>query len=183
MIKFNLNDRSIFIGENKMKIKCTKSIFLGILSLNILVAASHAGLPSRNCMLKKEMPNSELEQPVQFNVDVDILGITQLVIDKVKINSNRAGFVKNLAESLFDSFHQQYNVMVFNLNQNYEEHFQRVKFYQSTTYDGIVYGIWAFESGTFQNQGDGGYINWAFKGWFDRNGSFVQFTWPGLTSL
>ncbi|MCM3738638.1 stress protein, partial [Bacillus cytotoxicus] len=28
------------------------------------------------------------------------------------------------------------------------------------------------------NQGDGGWINWAFRGWFDRNGNHVKFHRP-----
>lgn len=38
-----------------------------------------------------------------------------------------------------------------------------------------IYGIWAFENGEFTNKGDGGWINWAFKGSFDRDGSHVKF--------
>ncbi|MCY9402193.1 stress response protein YvgO, partial [Bacillus haynesii] len=34
------------------------------------------------------------------------------------------------------------------------------------------------ESGQFTNQGDGGWINWAFKGWFDRNGQNVTVRKP-----
>jgi hypothetical protein len=36
------------------------------------------------------------------------------------------------------------------------------------TYDGVVYGVWIFEQGTFVNNGDGGYINWAAYGLINR---------------
>lgn len=41
-------------------------------------------------------------------------------------------------------------------------------YYDSVEYDGITFGIWVFEDGTFVNNGDGGYINWTFVGSFDR---------------
>ncbi|MCY9376009.1 hypothetical protein MOF34_12935 [Bacillus sp. T17B1] len=34
--------------------------------------------------------------------------------------------------------------------------------------------IWVFEDGSFTNKGDGGWINWAFRGWFDRDDSTVE---------
>ncbi|OJH61898.1 stress protein, partial [Bacillus subtilis] len=47
-----------------------------------------------------------------------------------------------------------------------------------TVYDGISYGIWVFEDGTFTTKGDGGWINWDFRGWFDRDVSTVAFPRP-----
>ncbi len=38
-----------------------------------------------------------------------------------------------------------------------------------------LFGIWVFEDGEFTNKGDGGWINWAFRGWFDRDGGHVKF--------
>ncbi|MFP3821487.1 stress protein, partial [Bacillus sp. SIMBA_008] len=35
-----------------------------------------------------------------------------------------------------------------------------------------------FEDGSFTNKGDGGWINWAFRGWFDRDGDHVEFHRP-----
>ncbi|MBJ3792196.1 stress protein, partial [Bacillus sp. OA1] len=35
-----------------------------------------------------------------------------------------------------------------------------------------------FEDGEFTNKGDGGWINWAFRGWFDRDGGHVKFYRP-----
>ena len=63
-------------------------------------------------------------------------------------------------ESSFYASGQKYNVMVFNLSQEYEDHFNGVQFYGSAVYDGITYGIWVFEDGSFTNKGDGGWINW-----------------------
>ncbi|MEH6892957.1 stress protein [Bacillus velezensis] len=115
---------------------------------------------------------------VGLNIDVDLLGIGNSIADAIKSAQNRDGFVKNLMESSFYTSGQKYNVMVFNLSQEYEDHFNGVQFYGSAVYDGITYGIWVFEDGSFTNKGDGGWINWAFRGWFDRDGNSVEFHRP-----
>ena len=46
---------------------------------------------------------------------------------------------------------------------------QGVQFFDTFTYNNDVpYGIWVFESGKFVKPGDGGDINWAFIGKFQR---------------
>lgn len=81
-------------------------------------------------------------------------------------------------ETAFYESGQHYNVMVHNLSQPYEDKLNGVKQYGSATYDGVTYGIWIFEDGEFTNQGDGGYINWAFRGVWERpdNGGYVKFS-------
>ena len=114
-----------------------------------------------------------------LEVSVDPLSIGQAIASAIKTSQNRDGFVKDLMESAYYAAEQQYNVMVFNLSQEYEEHFNGVQFYASAVYDGsITYGIWAFEDGEFTNKGDGGWINWAFQGWFERDGHYVKFRKP-----
>lgn len=110
-----------------------------------------------------------------LNVNLDVLGIADRIKSDVNAARDREGFVKNLMESTYYALGQRYNVMVFNLNQNYEDRFSGVKFYGSAVYHGITYGIWAFENGAFLNKGDGGYINWAFRGNFHRDGNYVAF--------
>lgn len=41
-----------------------------------------------------------------------------------------------------------------------------------------TYTLYIFDEGEFELQGDGGYLNWAFTGWFRRDGSKVSFTRP-----
>lgn len=115
---------------------------------------------------------------VGLHVNLDVLGIANQIADAIKSSQNRDGFVKNLMESSFYASGQTYNVMVFNLSQEYEDHLNGVQFYGSAVYDGITYGIWVFEDGTLTNKGDCGWINWAFRGWFDRDGSTVEFHRP-----
>lgn len=31
-----------------------------------------------------------------------------------------------------------------------------------------------FESGQFTNHGDGGWVDWGFRGWYERNGGHVK---------
>jgi len=121
---------------------------------------------------------------VGLSVNVDLLGIANQIRSDIKSAQNRSGFVKNLANTVYyaarfaakrHNLGKRYHVMVFNLNQNYQERFKGVVFYGSAVYDGIHYGIWVFESGEFINQGDGGWINWAFIGRFDKNGGYVKF--------
>lgn len=112
---------------------------------------------------------------IGLEVGVDVLGIAGAIASSVNSDRDREGFVKGLMEEAYFKASQNHNVMVFNLSQNYDENFKGVKFFAKTNYNGITYGIWAFESGDFTNKGDGGWINWAFKGQFDRNGSYVKF--------
>jgi hypothetical protein len=111
-----------------------------------------------------------------FNVNIDVLGVANAIAGAVSSSQNRPGWVKNVMETAYNSAGRQYNVMVFNLNQEYTDSLNNVKFYGSAVYNGITYGIWIFESGTFENKGDGGWINWAFQGCFNRNGGHVEFT-------
>ncbi|MDB9309023.1 hypothetical protein PN471_10305 [Aphanizomenon sp. CS-733/32] len=113
-----------------------------------------------------------------LDVQVDVLGITNLIVSSIKSARDRSGFVKNVMNTAFYGAGQRYNVMVFNLSQNYKHNFRGVKFYGSAVYDGVTFGIWVFEHGEFLNEGDGGWINWAFSGWFNRNGKYVRFRKP-----
>lgn len=112
---------------------------------------------------------------INLKMSVDVLGIATAISCIVRGDQDRSAFVKNLMESTFYAAGQQYNVMVFNLGQNYDERFNGVKSYGSAVYQNLTFGIWVFESGAFTNQGDGGWINWAFKGRFERNGNHVKF--------
>ncbi len=115
---------------------------------------------------------------VNLNINVDVLKIADAIASAVNPNQGRDGFVKNLMETSFHNAGRRYNVMVFNLSQGYKYKFKSIVFYGSAVWKGITYGIWIFKSGEFTNKGDGGWINWAFRGWFDRDGGFVKFKNP-----
>jgi len=107
---------------------------------------------------------------IPVSVDVDPLAISQAIADAAKSAANRDGFVKDLSYlAYFNAGHQAYNVIVMNLSQPHDPSgLQGVVGYSDATYDGVVYGIWIFREGTFVNQGDGGWINWAAYGVIDR---------------
>ncbi|MCM2677256.1 stress protein [Alkalicoccobacillus plakortidis] len=134
--------------------------------------------------LSDEEKGQALEQQAQAkapNVDITIdpVAIFDSISETIKTADNRGGFVKAARETV--SFHTDYslNVMVLNLSNDYDESsYSGVHYFDTFTYDGAVYGVWAFEEGTFVNNGDGGYDNWAFYGWFDRDGGTVEFHLP-----
>lgn len=127
--------------------------------------------------VESKLPNAA-KASANLDVSIDVLGIANLIRNAINSQTNRSGFVKGVMESTFYSAGQRYNVMVYNLNQNYDDRFNGVKFFGTTVYDGITFGIWVFEDGEFTNKGDGGWINWAFRGWFDRDGGHVKFYRP-----
>lgn len=122
--------------------------------------------------------DNSLSREVSVNFEFDVLGIASAIAGAISSSENRDAFVKNLSYTAFYGAQSRYNVMVFNLNIDHDYSLQGVYAYGSANYDGIVFGIWVFEEGWFVNKGDGGYINWAFIGWFDRDGGSVTFHKP-----
>ena len=106
---------------------------------------------------------------VSLDVSVDPLKIADKIEKAVNSDASRTSFVKNLMESTFQAAGREYNVMVFNLAQDYDDKFNDVIFYGSGVADDLTFGIWAFRDGEFTNKGDGEYKNWAFRGWYDRD--------------
>ena len=109
---------------------------------------------------------------VNFNVSIDPLAIGQAIANAINLNQERGAFTDNLVETTFFQLGQQYNVLTVNMAQHPDSgHLNEVVFYGSVTYgDGTIFGIWGFKDGDFTHEGDGGWINWAMKGWFDRDG-------------
>ncbi len=128
-----------------------------------------------------------------FNWNFDVLGIAQEIRTIIGQSNNQAreGYVKALLESAYywgnvkakqkGLSQHGVNVMVFNLGLRYDEQFKDVWLFGTGTYpwwNGTIrYGVWVFRDGEFTNHGDGGYINWAFKGRFrrQRERGFVRF--------
>ncbi|TSB47637.1 stress protein [Alkalicoccobacillus porphyridii] len=118
-------------------------------------------------------------QSPNVDITIDPVAIYDSISDAITSADNREGFVKAARETV--KFHTDYslNVMVLNLSNDYDDSsYSGVHYFDTFTYDGVIYGVWAFEEGTFVNNGDGGYINWAFYGWFDRDGGTVEFYLP-----
>ncbi|AXG79407.1 stress protein [Streptomyces paludis] len=107
----------------------------------------------------------------------DQLGRGKQVTDAIRsvTTNNRGDFVNQVKDKIFTAAGGRHNVMVFNLSQNHKDRFNNVRLYANVKWDKIHYGVWIFESGEFTNLGDGGWINWGFRGWFDRNDKHVKF--------
>ena len=109
--------------------------------------------------------------PASVDVSIDPLAIGNAIANAINVNQERGAFTDNLVETLFFNAGQKYNVLVVNMGQHPQSGgLQDMVFYGSTTYsDGTIFGMWAFKSGEFTHDGDGGWINWAMKGWYDRD--------------
>lgn len=114
---------------------------------------------------------------VSLNFNIDLIELGEKIIDAFTGSSddNREAFVINLRNTAYYEADEQYNVMVFNLAVSHSDQLEGVQVYGSANYGDLIYGIWVFESGTFVNEGDGGYINWAFIGQWDRDEGSVSF--------
>ena len=115
-----------------------------------------------------------------FTKAVDVSGkLVDIVTQAIAHNQNREGYVKSLMEGAFYDARQQYNVMVIKVEHSYTANLDNVVFDANVSGSGYpTFKVLVFSSGTFTNHGDGGWINWAFRGWFDRNGMTVHFHRP-----
>lgn len=130
------------------------------------------------------------EASANLNIDLDVLEIGKTIAGAIGMAENREAFVKDLRNKAYFAANSPqakkksdemgfgskgYNVMVFNLAVDHSDRLRGVRFYGSAKYGDLIYGIWVFRSGTFENKGDGGFINWAFRGKFDRDEGKVEF--------
>ncbi|MEV6683311.1 stress protein [Streptomyces erythrochromogenes] len=117
------------------------------------------------------------DKSVSVTVSMDQLGRGKAIADALRgiKTDNRGTFVQEAIDKAFKAAGSRHNVMLFNLSQNYNDQFQGTRVYANVQWGNIHYGLWVFESGQFTNQGDGGWINWGFVGWYERNGGHVKF--------
>ena len=169
------------------------STVLGLFA--ILLITLVAGAPNESVSAESTLPEKSIRKPsgsvgASLNINLDVLGIGKSIGQAIGKRQNRAAFVKSIRNKAFYAANsrktlrksrrmgykaRRYNVMVFNLAQDHKQSFRGVRFYSNARYGNLIYGIWVFESGTFVNKGDGGYLNWAFRGQFKRNGGRVRF--------
>lgn len=107
--------------------------------------------------------------PGEVSFVVDPVKIATTIDRAVDKEENREAFVRNVTnEAWYNLGEQKYNVMVYNLEKDYDEDLTGVVGYTSAKFDGTTYGVWIFEAGHFQAFGDRGLENWSFRGVFDR---------------
>ena len=110
-------------------------------------------------------------------------GLVEPIVELIKhINCRSRGndgarerFTKELCQTYNNKHNRKMNIMVFNVEQSFDDRFHNVREEVNTEICGIPYRVWAFESGEFTNKGDGGFINWCFIGKLDRDGGHVKF--------
>ncbi|WP_143316099.1 stress protein [Clostridium sp. HBUAS56017] len=110
---------------------------------------------------------------INFNVSIDVLGIANRIASEISrnnFNGQRAAFCKNLMETAFYAAGGRYNVVVFDLSQNYNYRLSGVKMYAGYQFDGTTFGVWIFDRNQprgsyFRNDGRRGWDHWACRGW------------------
>ncbi|MDS0527687.1 hypothetical protein NNC19_18515 [Clostridium sp. SHJSY1] len=120
---------------------------------------------------------------VNFNVNIDVLGIANKIasaVGKNNYNGQRAAFCKNLMETTFYAAGGRYNVVVFDLSQNYNYKISGVKMYAGYQFDGTTYGVWVFDKNQpkgsyFRNDGRRGWDHWACRGWQKQEGNVMWY--------
>ena len=116
---------------------------------------------------------------LNLNIDVNALinSIANAINNAINGNQEREAFVKTLLETVTSSIQGNHNIMIFNMQQNFDFNPDwQWTWFDSQSYQGIQFGIWVFRGPIrFTNQGDGGWINWGFYGSFNRNGGVVDF--------
>ncbi|MBM6402841.1 hypothetical protein JQN72_01095 [Phycicoccus sp. CSK15P-2] len=101
-------------------------------------------------------------------------------VKKMGAAANREGAVQNMLNAAWYEAGESKNVLVIKDDHPYSiSGIEGLALEAQIEYDGIpTFRVWVFDSATVTNNGDGGYINWAFRGWFDRDGSTVHFRRP-----
>ncbi|MFD9099222.1 hypothetical protein [Streptomyces collinus] len=89
-------------------------------------------------------------------------------------DGNAGDFTQNMVRRVREVAGPEYNAMVFNTSdQPWVANLaggpspSDIPFQDHARYGHNNYGIWVFKNGSFENQGDGGYGNWAFAGKFN----------------
>ncbi|WP_063760112.1 hypothetical protein [Streptomyces sp. NRRL S-1022] len=112
-----------------------------------------------------------------FTKVVDVSGkLYDIINEAIAVKQNRGGYVKSLMEGAFYDARQRYNVLVIKWDHPYTLNVNGVVYDARVHASGYPdFHVVVFDSGTVVNRGDASWINWAFQGWFDRNGNTVNF--------
>ncbi|MFF3652610.1 stress protein [Streptomyces sp. NPDC002181] len=151
----------------------------GVLVPSTAAFAADAPAQSRPAAVQGAVPGEAGTLAGKIDVGSALIDITKkimdIVTDAIERKQNRSGYVKSLMEGAFYQTGQRYNVMVINNANSYTPKLRGVVYDAKVSGIHGTYRVLVFESGEFTNHGDGGWINWAFRGWFDRNGGHVKF--------
>ncbi|MUL43235.1 stress protein [Streptomonospora sp. PA3] len=152
------------------------------------VAAAGVLAPAQAATAEPAAPAAPASQTAAqaqaMGVKIDLasatIGITSRIYDiavaAIERSQNRSGYVKSLMEGAFYDAGQTYNVMVVKADHPYSYDLDNIVYDATVHASGYpAFRVLVFDSGVFTNEGDGGWINWAFRGVFDRDGMTVHF--------
>ncbi len=106
----------------------------------------------------------------QGSATIDPVAIGNAIAGAVHANSNREGCIDAVVNTVDYQTGNKYNVLAVNASQHPNLYSTSIVYFTSTVCDGVSYDVWAFKSGEFTHQGDGGWINWQMSGSFTRDG-------------
>jgi hypothetical protein len=118
-----------------------------------------------------------------FNLNVNVAETTKFIEECIvrwsgsRSASKREAFVKDLLHRLSLDLNKKnirLNILIFNMEQHYRDGLKGIEYYESFDFDDTKYGVWFFESGTFDNSGQGTYQNWGMSGNFKHSGPTVR---------
>lgn len=124
-----------------------------------LLKIEHEG---QNGTRTRRQANTNINTNLGVNFDVNKM------VDKIEgwikesKPGEKSGFVKGLMEMMSFEAPPGYSVMVYNLNQEYRNGLRGVIMHKQRTEYNSHWGLWVFKCGTFMNQGNRGYDNWAY---------------------
>lgn len=82
---------------------------------------------------------------------------------------------RNKLSQIKKQYGSKYNYMIFNTAQGHSRSLKGVRRKNFFRCGGRKYQYWVFRSGSFTNKGNGGWVNWAFSGKYNRSGNDGQY--------
>lgn len=153
------------------------------LTLGVSAAAPATAAGSDVPMTSAVKAAADYQKPGSVDLISGYLGVANQILDiaiqAVEQSQNREGVVKSLMEGAWYQHDQGKNVLVMKADHPYDADLQGVQLDAIYHLDGYPdFRVVVFDSGTVTNNGDGGYINWAFQGWYERTDMTVSFRQP-----
>lgn len=144
-------------------------VILTLINCNYSKAAS-IGMPMTQAMIDQQVANAlgEISTALQTHVLGD------------------ENFTRSVVNQVSNAFGGRYNVVVINASNGRTHRLRGLvkgrngqNYYREANLLNRIYHIYVFKSGRFVNEGDGGYINWAFtNSYCNRNDKVLNFTTP-----
>jgi uncharacterized protein involved in copper resistance len=169
--------------------KLTRPLALGVATAAMVavpVATAAPALAADQAPDRAQAPRAQVaaaQGPGSVDLISGYLGVANQILDivvaQVETDDNREGWLQALQNAAWYQFDESKNVMVIKADQ-YQGDLQGVQLDAVYKYPGLPdMRVLVFDSGSVTNTGDGGYINWAFQGWWDRpSDTTVNFRQP-----